>query len=92
MKQAIKFLLINLSILILLFTGCATVTDTLYLRQAEVTGPIYTPPIHLVDSVVTPALVVSPKFSLNTKKSFTGEVEQRCWIFCPRYQFCSSRT
>jgi hypothetical protein len=57
--------------------GCATVEETLYLRQAEVTGPIVCPPIHLTDTTDAPSLTVSPKFTYNTQKTFTGDIEQR---------------
>ncbi|MDX1373220.1 MAG: hypothetical protein R3321_12155, partial [Nitrososphaeraceae archaeon] len=70
-----------ISLILLSFVGCVTVQDTIYLRQAEVVGPIYTPPIHVTDSIDTPALTVSPKFTMNTKKSFIGEVEQRIGFF-----------
>jgi hypothetical protein len=77
MKTLVNIGTLYISISLLLFTGCATVEETLYLRQAEVTGPIMCPPIHLTDSTETPSLTVSPRFTFNTKKSFTGDVEQR---------------
>lgn len=56
--------------------GCTTVKDTLYLRQAEVTGPITPAPMHLTDSIVTPSFTISPRFSYSTNNNFNGEIEQ----------------
>lgn len=61
---------------LLLFISCTTTKQTLYLRQAEVTGPISQPPIHLTDSSDVPSVTFSPKFSYNTKKTLTGDVSQ----------------
>jgi hypothetical protein len=66
-------------ILLLTFFGCTTVKDTLYLREAEVTGPIMPAPIHLTDSIDTPSFTISPRFSYSTKNSFNGEIEQFTW-------------
>ena len=78
MKHSIKyFKIIFLCFLALILWGCATVEETLYLRQAQVTGPILCPPIHLTDTIDAPSLTVSPRFTFNTKKSFTGDVEQQ---------------
>lgn len=77
MARFVNIALFYLSASLLLFNGCTTVEETLYLRQAEVTGPIMCPPIHLTDSTDTPTFTVSPRFTFNTKKSFTGDVEQR---------------
>ena len=75
MKRLISIVAIYITILLL--AGCKTVDETLYLRQAEVTGPIVAPPIHLTDSTDTPSFTISPRFTFNTKKSFTGDVAQR---------------
>lgn len=75
MKRVINILSIYLTILLL--AGCKTVEETLYLRQAEVTGPIVAPPIHLTDSTDTPSFTISPRFTFNTKELFTGDVVQR---------------
>lgn len=77
MKKIVNIRALYCLVPLLLLFGCTTVVERLYLRQAEVTGPIVTPPIHLSDSTDTPSLTVSPKFTYNTKKTFTGDVEQR---------------
>jgi len=77
MKNRITVMLVYFLLPVLIFTGCAQIEETLYLRQAEVTGPIVAPPIHLTDSTETPSFTVSPKFTFNTKNKFTGDVEQR---------------
>jgi len=59
-----------------LFISCTTTHQTLYLQQAEVTGPISQPPIHLTDSTDTPSVVFSPKLSYNTNTTLTGSVDE----------------
>lgn len=66
---------------LLLFISCTTIKQTLYLQEAEVTGPISQPPIHLTDSSDTPSVTFSPKFSYNTNKTLTGNVRQTTEIF-----------
>ena len=82
MKHSIKyFKIIFLCISALTLFGCATVNETLYLREAEVTGPITPVPIHLTDSTDIPSFTISPTFSYNTTKTFTGEVEEYTSLF-----------
>ena len=76
MKKLVIIIAFYFSVMLVLLTGCVTVEETLYLRQAEVTGPIVPPPIHITDSSGTPSVTFSPKFSFNTKKSFTGDIAQ----------------
>jgi hypothetical protein len=77
MKHSIKyFKIIFPCIIVLTLFGCATIEDTLYLREAEVSGPIMPAPIHLTDSMDTPSFTISPRFSYNTKSNFTGDIEQ----------------
>ncbi len=61
--------------------SCTTTNQTLYLRQAEVTGPISQPPIHLTDSSDTPSVTFSPKLSYNTKETLTGNVSQSTALY-----------
>ncbi len=68
-------------ICLLLFINCSTTNQTLYLREAEVYGPISQPPIHLTDSSDTPSVTFSPKFSYNTKKTLIGDVSQSAGFF-----------
>ena len=53
------------------------------MQQAEVTGPISQPPIHLTDSTDTPSVVFSPKLSYNTKKTLTGNVSNSGGLYTP---------
>ena len=76
MKRLIIITAIYFSIPLLLFSGCVTVEETLYLREAVVTGPIIPSPIHLTDSSDTPSVTFSPRFSYNTKKSLSGDIAQ----------------
>jgi hypothetical protein len=68
---------------LLLFISCTTTKQTLYLQQAEVTGPISQPPIHLTDSTDTPSVIFSPKLSYNTKKTLTGNVSNSGGLYTP---------
>ncbi len=76
MKRLIIITAFYFSIPLVLFSGCVTVEETLYLREAVVTGPIVPSPIHLTDSSETPSVTFSPRFSYNTKNSFTGDIAQ----------------
>jgi len=64
------------STILLLFTGCTTVRDTLYLQAAEVSGPIIQAPIHLTDSADTPSFTISPRFYYNATNNFHGDIKQ----------------
>jgi len=77
MKQLLKYnkLLIVFGFSFLFF-GCATVTETLYLREAEVAGPLTPAPIHITDTTNIPSITISPTFSYNTKKTFTGNITE----------------
>ena len=82
MKHSIKyFKIIFFCIFMLTLFDCATVEETLYLREAEVTGPIMPVPIHITDTTDVPSFTISPTFSYNSKKLFTGEVEEYTSLF-----------
>jgi hypothetical protein len=66
---------------LLVFISCTTTKQTLYLEQAEVTGPISQPPIHLTDSTDTPSVTFSPKLSYNTENKLTGSVSQSSGLY-----------
>jgi len=74
MKRLINIAAFCFSIPLLLFSGCVTVEETLFLREAEVTGSIIPAPIHLTDSSETPSITFSPRLSYNTKNSLTGDI------------------
>jgi len=61
--------------------GCATVEETLYLREAEVTGPLTPAPIHITDTTDTPSITISPTFSYNTQKTFTGNISEYSTLY-----------
>ena len=75
MKRLIIFILLFSQLVILLmFAGCTT-TQTLYVQNAEVWGPINQIPIHLTDSTETPSVTFSPWFSYSTQKSVSGHID-----------------
>jgi hypothetical protein len=75
-KKSKYLIAVNGLITLFLFANCTTVKDTLYLREAEVSGPIMPAPIHLTDSMDTPSFTISPRLSYNTKSNLTGNIEQ----------------
>lgn len=81
MKNITIVLLLGTQIMLLLLTGCVTVTETLYLREAKVTGSITPAPIHLTDSIDTPSLTISPRFSYNNTNLITGDIIQQTSYF-----------
>jgi len=74
-----KFSLISLklfitAIIIFLLSSCTTITDTLYVQDIKVKGPINQPPIRITgrDSFT---FTVSPKFFINSNKKYDGLIE-----------------
>ena len=57
---------------LLLLISCTTTNQTLYLQEIEISGPINQAPIHITDSIETPSVFISPRFSVNTQKEFTA--------------------
>ena len=86
MKQLI-ILLVN--VISLLLFGCATVEETLYLREAEVAGPLTPAPIHITDTTDIPSFTISPTFSYNTQKTFTGNIREYSTLYGLDTYFCS---
>lgn len=74
MRLSISLILCSKSIILFFLTGCTT-TQTLYVQNAEVFGPINQNAIHLTDSVETPSFTISPWFSYSTKKSMSGRID-----------------
>jgi hypothetical protein len=62
-------------VILLIFAGCTTTTQTLYVQNAEVFGPINQIPIHLTDSTDTPSVTFSPWFSYSTQKNMSGHID-----------------
>ena len=56
------------------FCSCTTITDTLYVQDVEVKGPINQPPIR-VTGKDSASFTISPKFFINSNKSYNGLVE-----------------
>jgi hypothetical protein len=81
MKKLTILILLCTQLIILFFTSCVHVEETLYLREAEVTGPIMPAPVHLTDSTDAPSFTISPKLSYNTKDILTGDIKQRTRYF-----------
>ena len=66
---------------LLFYIGCSTVEETLYLRQAEVKGPLTMAPIHITDSSDIPSITISPTFSYNTTNYFTGNISEYSTLY-----------
>jgi len=78
---------IGLTIMLMLTNSCktphipTTTVRTIYLQEAEVTGPINQPPIHITDSIDTPSITFSPRFSYSTKNTLIGDIKQRSELY-----------
>ncbi|MDR3610535.1 MAG: hypothetical protein P4L27_08240 [Ignavibacteriaceae bacterium] len=56
----------------LIFGGCATIHQTIYLQNVEVNGPINNPPVFISDG--STGIKISPWLSFHTNKQLTGQV------------------
>ncbi len=56
-----------------LLSGCATVTDTVYLNDLTVHGPVQQPPVHLSKDPKAGDVHITPRFSLNRPGRLEGE-------------------
>jgi hypothetical protein len=71
MKKVIPFFLLT----IFYFTGCTTVTETIYLQDIKVSGPINHPPLHITNEHKLGDITISPRLSINSAKSITGQID-----------------
>jgi hypothetical protein len=73
-RIALQFLLF----IVFLVYGCATVEQTIYLGDVEVTAPICPPPTHVNINKDVGDVTISPKFSINSSNStIIGSTEDR---------------
>jgi hypothetical protein len=68
------FLIFSFVIIGLFLQGCVTVSDTLYLQDVEVYGPVNQPPVKFMNSDETKSFIFSPKVYLNNSKEKTGSI------------------
>ena len=73
MKGLLKYLL-SLFVLSLFLTGCTTVTQTIYLQNVDVSGPVNQPPVGVMSNTGS-TLTISPKFSYNGRNYLSGNVD-----------------
>ncbi len=64
------------ALMCLIAAGCGTVTQTLYLQNVEVNGPVNQPPLHITDHQKSGTVTLSAGFNFNTNKQVTGRVEK----------------
>ncbi len=66
--------LFNVASIIFFLNSCTTITDSLYVQDVDVKGPINQPPIRITgrDSA---SFTISPKFFINSNKSYNGLIE-----------------
>lgn len=71
MKSTVfNFLKVNfLLALVLIFIGCASVEQTIYLGDVEVGAPIVPPPTHINVNKESGSITISPRFSVMSSKS-----------------------
>jgi hypothetical protein len=78
MKKYKKYLLLFSALLTLIFfTGCdpTTITQTLYLQDIKIEGPVSQPPLHITKGQKSGTVTVSPKITINSQKSVAGRIE-----------------
>ena len=59
---------------IILLSSCTTITDTLYVQDVNVKGPINQPPLR-VTKKDTAAFTISPKVFINSKRDYNGLIK-----------------
>jgi hypothetical protein len=67
----IIFIVISISFL---FGSCTTITDTLYVQNVDVKGPINQPPVRVTRKDST-SFTISPKFFINSNKKYSGLID-----------------
>ena len=68
------YLIVLLTITMILYFGCATVTKTVYLQNIDVSGSLVQPPLNITNGNEKGTFTFSPKLILNTQKSVEGHV------------------
>lgn len=62
------------ALLLILLGGCTTVTQTIYVQDVKVDGPINQPPVHVTDNNHNTSITISPKFYFNTTNASTAKL------------------
>jgi hypothetical protein len=77
MKKIQYLIFVFTGISVLLLAGCdpETITQTIYLQDIEVKGPISQPPLHITNGQKAGTVSFSPKVFINNKKSVSAQVE-----------------
>jgi len=74
-KLHFKFLKIFISVSITFFLGsCTTITDSLYVQDVNVKGPINQPPIRISGKDST-TFTISPKFFINSSRIYNARID-----------------
>lgn len=74
-----KIHIIISGLLTIVFTGCYTVEQTIYLQDIEVSGPLNQPPLQVTTQNKT-AITITPKISFNNRKYISGYVEDHTTV------------
>jgi hypothetical protein len=59
----------------LCFTGCTSVTETIYLQDIKVAGPVNHPPLHITSGQKAGDVTISPRLSVNSANSIAGQID-----------------
>ena len=62
--------------LCLVLAGCNTVTQTIYLQNVEVNGPVNQPPLHVTNDQKKGDVTLTADFNFNTNKQVSGRIER----------------
>ena len=73
-----KYLLLSFVLIgFIFFTGCdpTTITQTLYLQDIKIEGPVSQPPLHITKGQKSGTITISPRISINTEESVAGRID-----------------
>jgi len=70
-----KYIIILFACTLIFLTGCTSVTETIYLQDIKVSGPVNNPPIHITSGQKAGDVTISPRITINPLKSLTGKVD-----------------
>jgi hypothetical protein len=75
-----KYILLLFSCALFFLTGCTSVTETIYLQDIKVSGPVNNPPIHITSNQKAGDITVSPRITINSLNSLSGRVDGHTFV------------
>lgn len=59
----------------LVFTGCVSIDQTIYLQDLKVNGAFPQPPLHLNNGPKSQKVAITPYYTVNTRQSLNGRID-----------------